>query len=99
MIVTDTVGDRERNAHTASVPLGFQLYQDGAAVYVLYKMDEEIAQQHGLPKECVMKIEKNAPDMDAGVYLNLFNNQWGTNFPMWYEGDGRARFRLAKAKE
>lgn len=181
--------DRERNAHTASAPLGFQLYQDGAAVYALYKMDEEIAQQHGLPKECVMKIEKdaegvlfdfcwygkmanrapeamwlsfiprkrlkaisklgypvdiskvagcggkglhatdgpvyfdgftltlldtllvsvgkkniwhfekNAPNMDAGVYLNLFNNQWGTNFPMWYEGDGRARFRLAKAKE
>ncbi len=30
-------------------------------------------------------------DSDA-VYFNLYNNVWGTNFPMWY--DENARFRL-----
>lgn len=26
------------------------------------------------------------------VWFNLYNNQWGTNFPMWYEEDARFRF-------
>lgn len=29
-----------------------------------------------------------------GVYFNLFNNIWGTNFPMWYDEDARFRFLL-----
>lgn len=28
------------------------------------------------------------------LYFNLFNNQWGTNFPQWIEGDFTFRFRL-----
>lgn len=43
----------------------------------------------------VFYFETCLPDMDKGVYFNLFNNQWGTNFPMWNEGDGRARFVLS----
>ena len=31
---------------------------------------------------------------DDGVYFNLHNNLWGTNFPMWYEDDARFRFIL-----
>ena len=34
------------------------------------------------------------PDKSSGIYFNLFNNQWGTNFPMWTEGDRRFRFTL-----
>ena len=34
------------------------------------------------------------PDMKKGVYFNLFNNQWGTNFPMWNSGDARFRFNI-----
>lgn len=34
------------------------------------------------------------PDPGRGVWFNLFNNQWGTNFPMWNEGDARFRFIL-----
>lgn len=29
---------------------------------------------------------------DKGIYFNLHNNLWGTNFPMWYEDDARFRF-------
>jgi len=36
------------------------------------------------------------PDTRAGVWVNLFNNQWGTNFPMWNEGDARFRFVMIR---
>ena len=32
--------------------------------------------------------------VDEGVYFNLFNNIWNTNFPMWYDEDARFRFTL-----
>lgn len=31
---------------------------------------------------------------EKGIYFNLYNNIWGTNFPMWYEDDARFRFNL-----
>lgn len=31
---------------------------------------------------------------DSKVYFNLYNNIWGTNFPMWYDEDARFRFEL-----
>lgn len=37
------------------------------------------------------------PDTTAGIWANLFNNMWGTNFPMWNEGD--ARFRMILSTE
>ena len=39
-----------------------------------------------------MPFEKQPPDFSAGVRFNLHNNKWGTNFPMWWEGDFAARF-------
>lgn len=26
------------------------------------------------------------PDFGQGIAINLYNNKWGTNFPMWWEG-------------
>ncbi|WP_343712891.1 DUF5054 domain-containing protein [Inquilinus sp.] len=34
------------------------------------------------------------PDFADGVRINLHNNKWGTNFPMWCEGTLQFRFRL-----
>jgi hypothetical protein len=34
------------------------------------------------------------PDMQGGMHFNLYNNVWGTNFPMWYDEDARFRFIL-----
>lgn len=37
----------------------------------------------------------NTPaDLEAGVWFNLFNNMWGTNFPMWYGENARFRFKI-----
>lgn len=32
------------------------------------------------------------PCADEGFFFNLYNNTWGTNFPMWYSEDARFRF-------
>lgn len=34
------------------------------------------------------------PADDEGINFNLYNNIWGTNFPMWYDEDARFRFAL-----
>ena len=34
-----------------------------------------------------MPFQPDVPDYAAGVRINLHNNKWGTNFPMWCEGD------------
>lgn len=33
-----------------------------------------------------MPFQPDAPDYGAGLRFNLYNNKWGTNFPMWWEG-------------
>lgn len=40
----------------------------------------------------LLDFTRDQPDLDAGVWVCLHDNLWGTNFPMWSEG--RARFRL-----
>jgi len=34
------------------------------------------------------------PDPAAGIGFNLYNNLWGTNFPMWFGDDMLFRFEL-----
>ena len=41
-----------------------------------------------------MTFCKALPDFSQGIRFNLHNNKWGTNFPMWWQGDLLARFRL-----
>jgi hypothetical protein len=42
-------------------------------------------------------FEKAPPDFSAGIRFNVHNNKWGTNFPMWWEGDFAARFVVTLA--
>jgi hypothetical protein len=39
-------------------------------------------------------FDARPPDFAGGIRFNLHNNKWGTNFPMWWEGDFTARFVL-----
>jgi len=43
----------------------------------------------------LLDFNNELPDMTQGVHFNLYNNLWGTNFPMWLEDDCRFRFRLS----
>jgi hypothetical protein len=42
-----------------------------------------------------MPFQPDVPDYSRGVRFNLYNNKWGTNFPMWWEGSLAFRFVLA----
>lgn len=42
-----------------------------------------------------LPFASETPDLSAGVRFNLYNNKWGTNFPMWWEGDFATRLVLA----
>ncbi len=44
-----------------------------------------------------MPFAPGLPDFSGGVRINLHNNKWGTNFPMWCEGTFQFRFRLRLA--
>jgi hypothetical protein len=37
-------------------------------------------------------FQPDVPDFGAGLRFNLYNNKWGTNFPMWWEGSVAFRF-------
>jgi hypothetical protein len=57
-------------------------------------LDTPLAAPAGSP---FMPFNPAPPDFSQGVRFNLFNNKWGTNFPMWWEGDLQARFVLKLA--
>lgn len=42
----------------------------------------------------LLNFSRTLPDPRGGVWFNLHNNVWGTNFPMWYDQDARFRFTL-----
>lgn len=42
----------------------------------------------------------NIKPLDSeSVYFNLYNNVWGTNFPMWYDDNARFRFILKSEQD
>ena len=42
----------------------------------------------------VLNYSKNMPDIRQGIHFCLFNNLWGTNFTMWWEGSLSYRFSI-----
>jgi hypothetical protein len=40
----------------------------------------------------LLEFDGKLPRTDAAVSFNLYNNKWGTNFPMWNDEDARFRF-------
>lgn len=46
-------------------------------------------------KPSLLDFNNKQPNPTAdGIHFNLFNNTWGTNFPMWYDDDARFRFEV-----
>ena len=42
----------------------------------------------------LLDFNNKQPPLRGGMHFNLYNNVWGTNFPMWYADDARFRFSL-----
>ncbi|GHT96995.1 hypothetical protein FACS1894142_0330 [Spirochaetia bacterium] len=64
-------------------------YRGCDAHYVITPLDSPLA-AIGKPK--MLQFDDRFEDPAGGIHFNLYNNIWGTNFPMWYEEDGRSRF-------
>lgn len=44
-------------------------------------------------------LQYGVEEKKQDLYFNLYNNQWNTNFPMWYSDDGLFRFEIEKNKQ
>ncbi|ASN05647.1 DUF5054 domain-containing protein [Virgibacillus necropolis] len=40
----------------------------------------------------LLNFDNQQPSLNDGIYVNLYNNTWGTNFPAWFEDDMLFRF-------
>lgn len=47
----------------------------------------------------LLDFNNRLPDMRDGIFYNLYNNVWGTNFPIWNSDACRFRFSLHWAPE
>jgi hypothetical protein len=63
----------------------------GEATFALYTHDAPLVAP-GQPS--LLDFHNQLPDLTGGVHVNLYNNTWGTNFPMWFEDDALFRFSL-----
>ncbi len=46
----------------------------------------------------LLNFSNEQPNLKGGMHFNLYNNIWGTNFPMWFEEDCRFRFTIHFSK-
>ena len=82
-ITPDAVDNGSKNLHATDYGVRFDSLEinslDGALVSI------------GRP--AILDFQ-NIPFDRSKVWFNLYNNQWGTNFPMWYDEDARFRYRI-----
>jgi len=57
----------------------------------LQLLDAALVAPAGAP---FLPFQPQIPDFTGGMRVNLYNNKWGTNFPMWWEGSLAFRFIL-----
>jgi hypothetical protein len=38
-------------------------------------------------RRSLLKFDNLQPSLNEGMFINLQNNVWGTNFPAWFEDD------------
>ena len=50
-----------------------------------------------LGEPVLLNFDPQVPSLEGGIHFNLYNNLWGTNFPMWYEQNASFRFSLSFA--
>lgn len=68
---------------------------------ILYQGEDGILQIDSLDatlvapgKPSLLDFHNEMPDLRGGMHFNLYNNVWGTNFPMWFEEDASFHFQL-----
>ncbi|MDF0480004.1 DUF5054 domain-containing protein [Vagococcus sp. PNs007] len=50
-------------------------------------------------RRSMLVFDNKQPSLNEGIFINLANNIWGTNFPAWFEGDMIYRFNATLPKK
>jgi hypothetical protein len=66
-------------------------YRDSQSALTIETLDAPLV---ATGERSLLNFNNRQPVLSRGMHFNLYNNQWGTNFPMWYEDDARFRFKL-----
>ncbi len=88
---------KDGNRHLHAVNRGV-FYKDGGNRLLIEPLDTALVAP-GQPS--MLDFNNRQPDLRKGMHFNLYNNLWGTNFPMWFGEDLRFRFiaRFGEAAE
>ncbi|MEG0284713.1 MAG: DUF5054 domain-containing protein [Vagococcus sp.] len=78
----DVIQNGNRNLHALTE--GGMVYRGYEGQYQLQSFDAPLM---SLGRRSLLKFDNQLPDLGKGLFVNLFNNVWGTNFAAWYEGD------------
>lgn len=81
-----TVENGARSIHAVQ-GLSFQ----GNRCIVIENLDSPLV---SLDERKLLRFDRRLPEGNGIFHFNLLNNIWNTNFPLWYEEDGKSRFRL-----
>ncbi|MGM0432059.1 MAG: DUF5054 domain-containing protein [Spirochaetota bacterium] len=84
-------GNRALHAVTSGVTI--RAFDDTQKA-VTISLDSRDAPLVSIGKPRILQFDQRLPRCDEGLYVNLHNNLWGTNFPMWYSDDGMFKFTL-----
>ena len=67
------------------------IYRDGARSLAITTLDAPLVAPG---RRSLLDFHNHLPDLRGGVHFNLYNNIWGTNFPMWFDENAAFRFVL-----
>ncbi len=82
----EVVRDGNRKLHAVGAGV---FYQDERGKLDIETLDAPLVAP-GEPS--LLNFNNRQPPLRHGMHFNLYNNIWGTNFPMWYDEDARFRF-------
>ncbi|MGD6849108.1 DUF5054 domain-containing protein [Rossellomorea aquimaris] len=84
----EVVKNGNRNLHAVQTGVAYH-GADGKAV--IESKDAPLVSP-GKPR--LLELDNTFSSLEGGFHFNLYNNVWGTNFPMWYEEDAKFRFSI-----
>jgi hypothetical protein len=84
----EVIRDGNRKLHAVNSGL---YHQDHHSQLAMQSLDAPLV----APGErSLLDFNNRQPKLSSGFHFCLYNNIWGTNFPMWYDDDGLFRFNL-----
>lgn len=89
--VLDVVENGNRQMH------GIDRYVDIFTTGGRIRITSEDALLVSIGGRSLLNYSTRQPDISKGLYFCLFNNIWGTNFTMWFEGSITYRFTIELA--